>query len=129
MSTAAHQMRSTTNALVCSALFAPVVAIAGDYAACILDKMPGISNAPAAFAVHRTCTAQYPSQYSGVQKGAGRGIFAFDNSEECIIKKSKDTSQSNAAFMIAAACRCLYDPQQYKGQSCADTNFVPMQPQ
>jgi hypothetical protein len=91
-----------------------------DYAECILDKVPGMANAPAAFAVHRSCTNEHPLQYSAISKGHARGIFGFSDGEACIIKKGRDTAQYNAAFMIAAACRCLYDAPAYQGQTCAD---------
>jgi hypothetical protein len=98
---------------------------AGNYAQCILDAMPGVANAQAAFAVNRTCLSESPAGYDGVLKGSGRGLFAFKDSEACIIKRSKDTAQPNAALMIATACRCLYDEPIQRGESCAAPPFQP----
>lgn len=95
-----------------------------DFADCVLDKMPGTSNAAAAAAVYRTCSNDFPRRYSGIYKGVNRGFFAFKDAEACIIKKARDTAQPSAAFMIAAACRCLYDPPEFNGQTC-DQPFTP----
>ena len=43
-------------AITLAAVFVATTAHAGNYAECILDKMPGTANAPAAFAVSRSCT-------------------------------------------------------------------------
>jgi hypothetical protein len=101
-----------------SAIFIVAEAHAGNYAECILDKMPGTSNAPAAFAVSKSCTTEYAGQYGTVERGSGLGLFGFKDPEACIIKRSRDTAQPNAAFMIAAACRCLYGKPEFKGQTC-----------
>jgi len=33
---------------------------------------------------------------------------------------ANETAQANEAFMIAAACRCLYGKPEFKGQTCAN---------
>jgi hypothetical protein len=109
-----------------AALFASLAAHAGNYAECILDKMPGTANVQASFAVVRVCTSEYPTRYTSVLKGEGRGLFGFKNSEACIIKKSRDTVLPGAAFLISAACRCLYDEAFFEGQTC-DQEFKPLQ--
>lgn len=94
-------------------------AIAGNYAECILDKMPGVSNAPAVYAVTRSCLADFQLQYYAIEKGSGLGWFGFNTPEECIIKKSRDTVQQNAAMVISYACRCLYEKPKFSGERCA----------
>ena len=89
-------------AFTIAAVFVATAAHAGNYAECILDKMPGTANAPAAFAVARSCTNEYPGQYGTVERGSGLGLFGFKDPEACIIKKSRDTAQPNAALRIAA---------------------------
>jgi len=93
--------------------------MAENFADCILDKMPGTSNGPAAFAVFKSCTTDHPEKYAAIEKGSGTGWFGFKDQEACIIKKSRDTVQQNAALMIAAACRCLYGGPEFPGQMCA----------
>lgn len=102
----------------CLALWHSGNALAENFADCILDKMPGTANAPAAFAVSRSCSADYPSQYYAIEKGSGLGWFGFNTPEECIIKKSRDTVQQNAAMGIAVACRCLYEKPSFPGEEC-----------
>ena len=43
-------------AITLAAVFVATTAHAGNYAECVLDKMPGTANAPAAFAGSRSCT-------------------------------------------------------------------------
>lgn len=109
-----------------AAVFAVTTAHTDNYGECILDNMPGTANAPAAFAVSRSCTNEYPGQYGTVERGSRLGLFGFKDPEACIIKKSRDTVQPNAAFMIAAACRCLYGKPEFKGQTCGNP-FSPIQ--
>ena len=91
---------------------------AGNFAECILDRMPGTANQPAAMAVFRSCGSENPGQYEAIEQGSGLGFFGFKDQDACIIKKSKDTTQSNAAFMISRACRCLYQAPIFKGEMC-----------
>jgi hypothetical protein len=103
-----------------SVMLAAAHAHAGNFAECILDNMPGVANGQAAAAVARSCTREYPRQYSGVYKGVGLDWFGFKDSEACIIKKSRDTVQPYAAGMIAAACRCMYEPPAFDKQLCSE---------
>lgn len=113
-------------AITLAAVFVATIAHAGNYAECILDKMPGTANAPAALAVSRSCTNEYLGQYGTVERGSGLGLFGFKDPEACIIKKARATAQPNAAFMIAAACRCLYGEPEFKEQMCGNP-FAPLQ--
>ena len=104
-------------ALIAIAAFT-TTAQAGNFADCILERMPGTANQQAAMAVFRSCGSEHPRQYEAIEQGSGLGFFGFKDQDACIIKKSKDTTQSNAAFMISRACRCLYQTPIFKGEMC-----------
>ncbi|MDD2711306.1 MAG: hypothetical protein PHU77_00160 [Simplicispira sp.] len=73
-----------------------------------MDKLPGTQNDVAANAVSQVCQ----SKHGGIQtvaQGSGRGLFSYDSGAECTAKKAGDTRSSQAAYMIGAACRKLYD--------------------
>lgn len=101
-------------------LLASCSAVAGNFAECILDDMPGASNGVATGAVFRSCSQSFPGQYHGVVKGSGKGLFGFKNGNECTIKKAKATTFQPAASAISVACGCLYDLPQFDGQTCAN---------
>lgn len=85
-------------------------ALAGNYATCLLEKLPGLQNLPAVQAAERVCAAEYPGGLGGVPQGSGRGFFAdYDSSDECILDKSGGTQQVRAAGLIREACGRLYD--------------------
>lgn len=94
-------------------------AYAGDFATCILDKMPGTSNGAAQAAIHRSCIAEYPGGYTVIKQGNGRGIFGFKDQNACVIKKAKDTPWQYAAGAISIACFCLYKESVFDGEMCA----------
>lgn len=88
---------------------APAIASAGNFAECLLEKLPGVQNDPAAAAAYQVCAAKWPGLLNGVDQGSGRGFFSFDSGAECALKNSSDTRSSRAAMMIRAACNRLYD--------------------
>lgn len=96
-----------------------VTANAGDYATCILDKMPGSVNEAFTGSVYSQCSSEYPSTLYDVKKGSGRGIFGFKDGNACIQSKAKNTPNPRAALMIANACRCLYIEAIFDGEMCA----------
>lgn len=99
---------------------------ASNYAECILDTMPGISNVTAMLVVRDACERSHQSRFANIVRGSGRGIFGYNSAENCIVKKSASTSHSGAAQNIAAACWCLYGKPSYAGEMCApDTNSSP----
>lgn len=57
----------------------------------------------------RTCLQAHPGAFAVVTKGSGRGLLSFADPETCIIDKAQGTTNQRAAFLMAAACRCLYD--------------------
>ena len=81
-------------------------AFAANYATCVLDKMPGVANDVAAYAVYNTCHDKYPGD---VEQGSGRGFFGYASSTECIADKARDTRSAKAAQFVGVACRKLYD--------------------
>jgi hypothetical protein len=101
-------------------LFISPIAWAGNFAECILSKMPGSANAATSGAVYQTCSQDFPDRYAGVIRGSGKGLFGYKDGNACIIKKGKETSFQPAASSIAVACRCLYDDPQFRGQTCSD---------
>lgn len=84
-------------------------ATAGNYATCLLDKLPGTTNYATHVAIIQTCTREYPAQLLDVGQGSGRGLFGFADGNACTIKKAKDTPLQASAGMIAVVCRRLYD--------------------
>lgn len=84
-------------------------AFAGNYATCVLDKAPGIANEPAAYAVAQLCRSDHPGGLEAVPQGSGRGLFGFKSGAECTAKKAGETRSNQAAYLIGAVCRRLYD--------------------
>lgn len=95
--------------IIAALTLATTPAWAGNYATCVLDKAPGIANEPAAYAVAQLCRSEHPGGLNAVQQGSGKGWFGFKSGAECITKKAGDTRSNQAALMIGAACRKLYD--------------------
>lgn len=81
---------------------------AANYATCLLDKLPGTQNDVAAQAVYQVCKSKHGG-LQAVAQGSGRGLFGYDSGAECTAKKAADTRSNQAAHMIGAACRKLYD--------------------
>lgn len=91
-------------------LIAPPAMAGGNYATCLLDKLPGVANDVAANAIVQTCSSKFPGGFQTVGLGSGRGDwFGFKSGAECTAKKAADTRSDRAAHMIGAACRRLYD--------------------
>lgn len=112
-------------------LVAPSLASAGNYATCLLDKLPGLQNDNAAYAAGQVCSAKYPERFASIPQGASRGIFAFDSGAECALDKSGETRSRTAAFQIRLACNRLYDrPKDLLdefGLKPYDGDFTPIQ--
>lgn len=84
-------------------------AVAGNYATCILDRMPGTQNDAVMRAVVQICSKKYPGRFEFVPQGHGRGWFGYDSGVECAAKEAAKTPNNNAAHLISIACRRLYD--------------------
>lgn len=90
-------------------LLACAPAFSANYATCVLDKAPGVANDPAAYAVAQLCLSEHPGGMPAVPQGSGRGMFSFKSGAECTAKKAADTRSNQAAYLVGAACRKLYD--------------------
>jgi len=82
---------------------------AGDHATCILDKMPGMQNDAAAYAVSTLCLQKNPGGFSVIEQGSGRGLFSYDSGAECAAKKAAGTPSLIGGRLIYVACNKLYD--------------------
>ncbi len=98
------------SALIFSVLLASP-ATAGNFATCLLDKMPGIQNDVAANAVYQSCIATHPGAFAPIKQGAGRGWFGYKTGADCTAEKAGATRSNRAAVLIGVACRKLYDEQ------------------
>lgn len=90
-------------------LTATYPAVAGDYATCLLKNLPGLQNEAAANAAIALCMKEYPGGLMSVEKGSGRGWFAYKSGDECAMKKAADTRSQVAGQGIYLACKALYD--------------------
>lgn len=103
-----------------------VHAQAGNYATCLLDKLPGLENDHAASAAVEVCREKFPGGLESVPKGSGRGMFSFESGADCALSKSGDTRSRDAAYMIRASCNRLYDvPQPSTKEACEKENPGP----
>lgn len=113
-------MRASTKAIMAVAsILASSASWGGDFASCILDKMPEVKNGPTFAAVQRACAEEYPDRLFGIKRGAGLGLFGPKNADACIIKHAANTTFQPAAASIGAACNCLYSTPSFKGEMCA----------
>lgn len=106
--------KAATGAALLFGLAAPTMA--ANHATCLLDKLPGTANDVAAQAVRQLCLSENPGGLDAVSQGSGRGMFGFKSGPECTVKKAGDTRSNQAAYMIARACRKLYDEPNYFDQ-------------
>jgi hypothetical protein len=94
----------------------PFAAMAGNFATCLLDELPGTQNDNAAGAAYQVCSGKYPARYDGVAQGSGRGFFGYDSGAECALAKAKDTRSNRASGMIRVACNRLYNKANFFDQ-------------
>ena len=114
--------------LITAALLAfSTLAQAGNYATCLLDKLPGGQNHGASVSAVRVCQSKYPGGLADVEQGAGRGLFAsYDSGDECTYDKAKDTRYTGAVRVMAEACMRLYNkPQPSAKETCNKQNPGP----
>lgn len=91
-------------------LAGPSLAVADNYAECLLDKLPGVQNQSATIAAVRLCEADYPGGFASVKQGTGRGFFAsYDSGHECVLDMTSNTRHQRAASIISSACFRLYN--------------------
>lgn len=121
----------TANILFFVILIASQSSFAGNYADCILDKMPTSETDAVIGAVIRTCTNENPNTFFEIKKGSGRGLFGFSDANACTLKKARGTTNQRAALIISNACRCLFDAPFFENEMCqarSVPNFVPVEP-
>lgn len=99
--------------ILCSLLLTALIstnATAGNYAECLLEKLPGASNQVVTSAAVRICSKKHPAMFYGVEYGVGLSIFGFgySNPDDCTMDKAKDTQSHSAAALIRSACMRLY---------------------
>lgn len=114
--------------IITSALLAfTSLAQAGNYATCLLDKLPGVENHGASVSAVRVCQNKYPGGLAGVEQGAGRGLFAaYESGDECTYDKAKNTRYTGAVRVMAEACMKLYNkPQPSAKETCNKQNPGP----
>lgn len=100
---------------------------AGNFAECLLDKLPGVRSNQATTASLRICLDQHPGGWNSVEQGAGRGAFAdYDSGDECTLELAKETTDRQAGFLIAKSCKLLYDKPAFKFD--ASTAVIEEQP-
>lgn len=92
-----------------AALVFSTTAEAGNFATCILDRMPGTQNDAVMRAVFQICSQKYPGRFEFIPQGQGRGWFGYDSGVECAAKEAAKTPNNRAANLISIACRRLYD--------------------
>lgn len=109
---------ASTLLCACTLCGLPLPAIA-NLANCIIEKMPGATNAAIHSAVLRSCFQKYPDGFLGIERGSGRGFFSFKDQDACIIKTAKETPFPPGASAIANACSCLYKKPEFEGEMCA----------
>lgn len=102
-------MQLQRHLLLCVALMSSGLAMADNYATCLLDKLPGLENDNAATAALQVCRAEYPGGLAAVPLGAGRGVLGYDSGAECALEKSGETRSRTAAYQIRQACDQLYN--------------------
>ena len=90
-------------------LVCPSMAMADNFAECLLDKLPGVQNDATAYAAAQLCAAKYPERYESIAQGAGRGFFSYESGAECALAKGAETRSNSAAGQIRVACNRLYN--------------------
>lgn len=106
-------MRTThklQTAIAFAALSLASAASADNFAECLLEKLPGVQSHPAANAAFQICRGEHPSQWTSVEQGSGRGLFAaYDSGDECTLEVSRSTPQHWAVMLMRRSCNLLYD--------------------
>jgi hypothetical protein len=88
---------------------APVVARTSDFATCLLSKLPGVANDAATHATAQLCLNDHPGGMQSVAQGVGVGKSTYKSGAECTAELARDTRSEQAAQLINAACRRLFD--------------------
>lgn len=93
-------------------------AMAGNYATCLLDNLPGTQNGVVHAAAISMCAQQHPGKFYEIEQGSGRSLLGYSSGTTCTIDKGKNTPWAGAAYMIRQACECLYTKANGKPVAC-----------
>jgi len=95
-------------------LAAPIYAHAANYATCLLDRLQGLQNYPAANAAMNTCLKEHPGGFNNVEQGAGLGFLSkYDDPDTCTLELAATTSSQAVASQIRRACYRLYKEPEF----------------
>lgn len=90
-------------------LACPSVAMAENYATCLLDALPDVQNNRAAQAAVQLCEKNHPEQFKNIEYGSSKGFLAsYDTPLECFQDKAKSVQSDAAINLIGRACTILY---------------------
>lgn len=81
---------------------------AANYAACLLDTLPGTQSQAAFLAGMQMCADKHRDRFFTIKRGEGRGLFSYKSPNACTAEKAKTTAWQPAAHQIRVACECLY---------------------
>jgi hypothetical protein len=101
--------RAVQPAAAPSAQPAPAATKSSDFASCLLGKLPGVANDAAAHATAQLCLSDHPGGMKSVAQGAGVGKSAYKSGAQCTAELARDTRSEEAAQLISAACRRMFD--------------------
>lgn len=103
-------LTTTSTRMIALALtMSPTIAFAGNFATCLLDKLPGVQNDSTAMAINKLCLDKYPDGLTWIERGSGRGFLSYDSGAECAAKKGASTPSNAGGRMIFVACNVLYN--------------------
>ncbi|MFZ7310299.1 hypothetical protein [Comamonas jiangduensis] len=91
---------------------------AANYAACLLETLPGTQSQAAFAAGMQMCSDKHKDRLFVIKRGDGRGLFAYKSPNACTVEKAKTTSWQPAAHQIRLACECLYGESRGEWDMC-----------
>lgn len=116
-------IRKTLCIITITLLFTGCSSNYNNYAECILENMPGVTNESSRHAITQKCGSEFPEGMNTIQQGQNLGLFSkYDNKNECVIDLNKSTSHPNAARQVNRACYCLYEKPSWDGEMCGYKN-------
>lgn len=95
----------------------------GNWAECIIDRMPGVQSDPIAYSINQACIAKYGNALT-VALGSGRGFTGYDSGAECAAEKGREIRSTVGAGVLNAACHRLYDAPPVASASANTNAFV-----
>lgn len=99
----------------------PNLALTANFATCILEYLPDVQNRASLISVVKMSVTKFPGK-SSIKKGSGRGLFEYKSGSECTVDKASKTHNDQAANFIVYWYNCLYDKENYEGETCINEN-------